>query len=107
MKIFAALAVSYALQAHPAHAIPPSQSVCANLASIGQTAAIANANGYSESAALAVWTTSVRENAPQGRLADALKEVGYSEIHAVYAKQVTLPGEGYWIGYNACMTALQ
>jgi hypothetical protein len=103
MKMIAALALAVSLNAHAANS---EQSVCANMAAIGKSAAYANASGVSEWDALRAWQNTSSDGV-QGRASDAVFEMGVIEIRAVYDANVTQESVGYWTAYSACMGAMK
>jgi hypothetical protein len=108
MKIFAALALAVAINAHAETMfVSKPQTICATLAHVGESAATSNSMGYEESLAKAMWADSVQRSVTDNAYADSITKVGYIEIRAVYSKDIVLPGEGYWTAYAACMETLK
>jgi hypothetical protein len=103
MKILSTLILVVSINAHAA---PTDQSVCANLANIGRSAASANASRISEWDALRAWQDTTADGV-QDHASDAVFEMGVIEIRAVYHNDVTSEGVGYWTAYRACMEAMQ
>lgn len=103
MKIIAALALAVSINAHAALG---DQQLCANLAPIGRSAAVANSRGISEANALSAWSDTASANAVD-KNAEALFAMGVMEIRAVYQSNVINEGEGYWTGYATCMRAMK